>query len=273
MFCTKCGAQMPDGASFCTSCGSPLNSTQPVQQPAGQYQQPVQQYQQPVYQQPVQTQQPVYQQPAQPVYGQQPAWQATPVTQGKERTVADKVIMIILMLTSLGGALIPLLDWVKVPLADWLTTFLETTTYSGGKNVFGIVAFLDQMLDALSYTLMSGGYSASEVEVIGILVIFMRFLAIMMVISMALTLVMIILGLCFRYKPSCIFSMISCIVMFISSICFLILIAILTSTSDVATVTAAPVLAVAVSLVNLILTIVAMVITTKARNKKAAARR
>lgn len=59
MFCTRCGANNPDGAFCCTSCGSPLNNPQAPQQPA--YQQPV--YQQPTYQAP---QQPVY--PAQPVY-------------------------------------------------------------------------------------------------------------------------------------------------------------------------------------------------------------
>ncbi len=38
MFCTKCGAQCPDGANVCGQCGAPLNAApaqpqQPVQQP------------------------------------------------------------------------------------------------------------------------------------------------------------------------------------------------------------------------------------------------
>jgi len=50
MFCSNCGAQNPDGSSFCSGCGQPLVQAQP-QQPV---QQPVQQtYQQPM-QQPVQ---------------------------------------------------------------------------------------------------------------------------------------------------------------------------------------------------------------------------
>jgi len=80
MNCTKCGAQLPDGAAFCTSCGAPV-SPQPRQpapqpQPQPQYQQqapqaqhqqqaPQAQYQQAAPQQQPQPQpQPQYQQPA-----------------------------------------------------------------------------------------------------------------------------------------------------------------------------------------------------------------
>ncbi|MCR4780714.1 MAG: zinc ribbon domain-containing protein [Ruminiclostridium sp.] len=65
-FCTKCGAQVPDGTAFCTTCGSPMavagaapqqpqqpqqfQQPQQYQQPQQQYQQPQQQYQQPQYQ-------------------------------------------------------------------------------------------------------------------------------------------------------------------------------------------------------------------------------
>ena len=65
-FCTKCGAQLPDGAQFCTNCGA---QTAPAyQQPQQTYQQPQQAYQQPqqVYQQPQQVYQQPYQQPYQP---------------------------------------------------------------------------------------------------------------------------------------------------------------------------------------------------------------
>jgi hypothetical protein len=71
MFCTKCGANMADGAQFCTQCGAQFPSEAAPDQTAGQtagqaaqpvYQQPVQ----PVYQQPV-YQQPVYQQPVQAI--------------------------------------------------------------------------------------------------------------------------------------------------------------------------------------------------------------
>lgn len=58
MFCSKCGTQIDDSASFCFRCGSPVPQ---AAQNANAYQQP--QYQQPQYQQP-QYQQPVYQQAA-----------------------------------------------------------------------------------------------------------------------------------------------------------------------------------------------------------------
>lgn len=44
-YCPNCGAQLPDDAKFCASCGTPLAAPQ---QPQQQYQQPYQQaYQQP----------------------------------------------------------------------------------------------------------------------------------------------------------------------------------------------------------------------------------
>ena len=73
MFCPNCGAQIPDGTKFCTSCGASLEAAQqPQQQP--QYQQPQQQYQQPPqyqqsqYQQQYQQQQ-YYQANSQPSVG------------------------------------------------------------------------------------------------------------------------------------------------------------------------------------------------------------
>ncbi len=58
-FCTKCGAQMPDGSAFCTKCGAPMGQAAPAQaapqaQPAQQFNQPQQGFQQPYAQQPYQ---------------------------------------------------------------------------------------------------------------------------------------------------------------------------------------------------------------------------
>ncbi len=68
-FCTKCGAQVPDGTAFCTTCGSPMAAAapqaapQPAPQPIPQ-QQPQFQQQQPQFQQQAQQQ---FQQVYQPV--------------------------------------------------------------------------------------------------------------------------------------------------------------------------------------------------------------
>lgn len=61
MFCTHCGAQLPEGSRFCSQCGTPV---EPVTAAQPTYTAPVYP-QQPVYQQPV-YQQPVYQQPVGP---------------------------------------------------------------------------------------------------------------------------------------------------------------------------------------------------------------
>lgn len=80
MFCTKCGANNPDGAFCCTSCGSPLNQPQAPQQP--------------VYQAP---QQPVYQAPQQPVYQAQPVYNdpMKPVIPAKGLAITSMVLGIV----------------------------------------------------------------------------------------------------------------------------------------------------------------------------------
>jgi len=68
--CEKCGFGLPDGATFCTNCGTAA-AQQPVP-PQEAPQQPYQTYQQP-YQQPVAPQQPTYyQQPAPSIYPSDP---------------------------------------------------------------------------------------------------------------------------------------------------------------------------------------------------------
>jgi predicted amidophosphoribosyltransferase len=36
MFCTKCGAQLPEGVKFCTSCGAPVKTLAGMEKPAAQ---------------------------------------------------------------------------------------------------------------------------------------------------------------------------------------------------------------------------------------------
>ena len=68
-FCTKCGAQIPDGSVFCTSCGATIapaaGQPAPQQQAPAPQPMPQQQYQyQQQYQQQQQQYQQTYQQPA-----------------------------------------------------------------------------------------------------------------------------------------------------------------------------------------------------------------
>jgi hypothetical protein len=83
MNCPNCGSEIPEGAAFCTTCGSPVQQAapqQPYQQAAPQqpYQQaaPQQPYQQAAPQQPYQQAAP--QQPYQQAAPQQPYQQAAP---------------------------------------------------------------------------------------------------------------------------------------------------------------------------------------------------
>ena len=69
MICTKCGAEIPEGAKFCINCGNAAVAAEPAPQP----EQPVYEApQQPAYEAP--QQQPVYAAPQQPQY-QQPQYQ------------------------------------------------------------------------------------------------------------------------------------------------------------------------------------------------------
>ena len=81
-FCSKCGAQVNDGTTFCPSCGAPIGQQQQQARPQ-QAQQPQQQAQQPQQQaqQPQQQRQQYQQQP-----GQQPYANPVPVVDPKDHT-------------------------------------------------------------------------------------------------------------------------------------------------------------------------------------------
>lgn len=53
-FCGNCGAQLPEDAKFCISCGNAVNASSNTEAEQ-QYQQQQQQYAQPQYQEPVQS--------------------------------------------------------------------------------------------------------------------------------------------------------------------------------------------------------------------------
>ncbi len=114
MFCPNCGANIPDGSAFCTSCGNRMASSY-----QSQYQQP--QYQQPQYQQAP----PQYQQAA---YGQQPPM-------GGYRAPINKrnlVTCIILTIVTCG---IYGIIWM-IGMVDDLNTASQSQGESSGVTVF-----------------------------------------------------------------------------------------------------------------------------------------
>lgn len=101
MFCGKCGAQIPDGSGFCSSCGAPVGQRRPMQ-PQGQMRQPQQNYQQ-NYQQPVRqantAQQPYY----------DTGFDAQKPVSNKKKfmilgIIAAAVVVVILLIVFLGGS-------------------------------------------------------------------------------------------------------------------------------------------------------------------------
>ncbi len=121
-FCSKCGAQNADGASFCTNCGAPMNVAQPQPQPQPQ------------------PQQTYYAQP-QP----QPVYNAQPVAPKKEVSKGKKIASLILCIHSLIYALAALgLCWmpgysIALAFIGLITGIIGCALYKRGLGVAGIV--------------------------------------------------------------------------------------------------------------------------------------
>ena len=114
MFCSNCGANIPDDSKACIYCGVPVNQQQP------QFQQP--QYQQPQYQQP-QYQQPQFQQPQYAMAGAAPVAKKT---HPRSLSFIPKLI--------LSAAAIVLM---------FVGLFFEYTYYYDGKYSYYMSAFVD----------------------------------------------------------------------------------------------------------------------------------
>ncbi len=126
-FCSKCGAQNADGASFCTNCGAPMNVAKPQPQP-----QPQQTY----YAQPQPQPQP------QPVYYAQPAAPKKEVSKGKK--IASLILCIhslLYALAALGTCWIPGFGGCAIGLAfiGLITGIIGCALYKRGLGVAGIV--------------------------------------------------------------------------------------------------------------------------------------
>ena len=122
-FCSKCGAQNADGASFCTNCGAPMNVAQSQPQP--------------------QPQQTYYAQPQpQPIYNAQPVAPKKEVSKGKK--IASLILCIhslLYALAALGTCWIPGVCAYAIGLAfiGLITGIIGCALYKRGLGVAGIV--------------------------------------------------------------------------------------------------------------------------------------
>ena len=121
IFCTVCGAQLDDGAKFCTSCGNPVE-TKVAEEYAPQPEQPV--YTEPVAPEPAYTQ-PVYTQPVE-----------QPAAMDKNALILAIIGLVLscMIFTSLVGLILSIVAKGKVKkLSQPLT---------GGNKVAGILSTL-----------------------------------------------------------------------------------------------------------------------------------
>jgi len=130
-FCSKCGAQVPDGTAFCTQCGNQIAAPAAYQPPPP----PPQPYQQ----------QGGYQQPQQ-AYPQQPAYyppqqQQAAGTTGLDQNVAGLLCYVLWWLTGIIFLIIDKRPFVKFHAAQSIVVF-------GGLQVLQIIV----------WTIMSSGW-------------------------------------------------------------------------------------------------------------------
>ena len=189
-FCVNCGAQIPEGAAFCTSCGSPAQAAPAqAQQPAQQSQQTQPQYQQQPYQQQQQAyQQPAqqpyqqqYQQPYQQPYQQQPGQYAAA---GAPKPEYQKLGGWLLVLVVLEG--LSVLSYISM-LIQSFGSFGSLSSYGGAYLVVGIISILANALGL--------AYAAGFVYfVVKRNPIFLWFYQVMGLASMALALINVIVS-------------------------------------------------------------------------------
>lgn len=147
-FCSKCGAQNADGASFCTNCGAPMNVAQPQPQPQPQ------------------PQQTYYAQPQpQPIYNAQPVAPKKEVSKGKK--IASLILCIhslLYALAALGTCWIPGVCAYAIGLAfiGLITGIIGCALYKRGLGVAGIVISAISLVLAIAFLIIYLVFSAGS---------------------------------------------------------------------------------------------------------------
>lgn len=208
----------------------------------------------------------------------------------KVRTVADKVIMVLLMLLTAFNAVIPFFKWLKITIADAYPVLKniplvpDAVKNSESKNIFELIRALEDFqkttgtqVNALVqqydiFNLVKGNLNNIN-EQIAQIVIFLKVFAGGMIASMVFAGVMIILALCFKYKAACVFSFISAACMFASSLGFYYIMSGIPAENKLAAINQWPLWSMLLSVVIVFMTVAALVVVSRAKNKRLSANR
>lgn len=147
--CLKCGANIPDGADFCPSCGAPRGAKAVAQQPPAQ--QPPAQPQQPAFQQqPVQSQQPIYQQ--QPMY-QKPVKSGDPL-KNLVKTLFSTKMMVVFIMIGLLLVFVGMFIWT-LGFPGYKTDFQSVADQKDYIESYGILRYAS-LVSSLGFFIVSG---------------------------------------------------------------------------------------------------------------------
>ena len=206
----------------------------------------------------------------------------------KVRTVADKVVMVLLMLLTAFNAVIPFFEWIKIaviekyPLLKDVPFVPDAIKNSESGNIFRFIQLLEDFQKTTGAQINSvvQKYDILNLfkdnlkdinEQVAQIVMLLKVFAGGMIASMVFAGVMIILALCFKYKASCIFSFISAAFMFASSLGFYIIMSGIPAEKGLTAINTWPVYSMVLSVVLVFVTVIALVIVSRAKNKRLSA--
>lgn len=206
----------------------------------------------------------------------------------KVRTVADKVVMVLLMLLTVFNAVIPLFEWVKItiiekyPLLKDVPFVPDAIKNSESGNIFKFIQLLEDFQKTTGAQINSvvQKYDILNLfkdnlkdinEQVAQIVILLKVFAGGIIASMVFAGVMIILALCFKYKAACVFSFISAAFMFASSLGFYYVMSGIPAEKGLTGLTSWPVYSMILSVVLVFVTVIALVIVSRAKKKRLSA--